>query len=87
MKLSDESKARIDEMLGELNEAETAYAKECLGGMKAEAKSEVEEEDDDMISLEGEEMFDKPKGKKEKPVAKVEVEVEKSDDEEEGMGY
>jgi len=87
MKLSDESKARIDEMLGELNEAEAAYAKECLGGMKGEAKAEDKAEAEDMISLEGEEMFDKPKAKKEKPVAKVEVEVEKSDDEEEGMGY
>jgi hypothetical protein len=86
MKLSDESKARIDEMLGELNEAESAYAKECLGGMKAEAKEDMME-DEDTISLDGEEMFVKTKGKKQKPVAKVEVEVEKSDDEDEGMGY
>jgi hypothetical protein len=86
MKLSDESKARIDEMLGELNEAESAYAKECLGGMKAEAEEDMMEEED-TIPLDVEEMFAKPKGKKQKPVAKVEVEVEKSDDEDEGMGY
>ena len=84
MKLSDESKARIDEMLGELNEAESAYAKECLGGMKAEAKAEDKAMDEDMISLEGEEMFDKPKGKK--PVAKVEVEVEDEEASDEYMG-
>ncbi len=86
MKLSADSKARVDEMLAELSPEELSYANECIGGMKAE-KPEEKPEDEDTISLEGEEMFEKPKAKKEKPVAKVEVEVEKSDEEEEGMGY
>jgi hypothetical protein len=100
MKLSDEDKERIDEVIEGLDAAGKAYAMKCLSGKavsrndpEEKAESPAEQEAEGHIPLDKDKMFedemhDNPEHKKKSgsgnPFAKK---AKDEDDDSEGMGY